>query len=122
MSEEEATKWIGRSLSIGDVSSSLDGERVTGCRVTGKRYDAEKFFGDGFRISPSDVGFDDPKVHVFEIRRADGQDWIAPGAIIILGKKQVLTCWDGEFFVLEKKGPNNALQATAAAPSVLTET
>jgi len=112
MSDDEAKKWVGRSLSIGDVSSSLEGERVTGSRVTEKEFEAQKYFEDGFRIRPSEVGFDDSRVRVFEVQRAGGQDWNAPGATIMVGKKLVLTCWDGAFFVLQRKGPNKSLQAT----------
>ena len=58
MSDEDAKKWIGRTMSIGDVSSSLDGERLSGCRVTEKESEAQTFFEDSFRIRPGlEVGF-----------------------------------------------------------------
>ena len=83
MSEGEAKKWIGRTMSIGNVSTSLDGERLPNCRA-------------------SEVNFTDAKVCQFEVQNADGREWIAPGSTIIVGKNLVLTCWDGVFFVLQK--------------------
>src|SRR4051812_4884533 len=56
MSDDEAKKWIGRSLRMGDVSSSLEGERVTGCRVTEKKFEAQSFFENGFKVCPSELG------------------------------------------------------------------
>ena len=106
MSEGDATKWMGRSLSIGDVSMSLKGERLSGCRVSETEVEATRYFADGFKIRPAELGFTDPKVHIFEIHDAGGQLWVAPGATIMVGKKLVLTCWDGVFFVLQKKKPN----------------
>ena len=93
-------------MSIGDVSSSFAGEQLSGCRVTEKEVEARTFFEDGFKIRPSELGFADSKVRVFEVEHSDGQLWDAPGATIMVGKKLVLTCWDGIFFVLQKKGPN----------------
>ncbi|GEM_PF-4409697 len=106
MSEADARKWIGRSVSIGDVSSSLEGERLTGCRVTEKEFEARKFFEEGFKIEPSELGLPDAKVRVFEVEHADGLSWDAPGSTIMVGKKLVLTCWDGVYFVLQKNEAN----------------
>jgi hypothetical protein len=108
MSEDEAKKWIGRSLSIGGVSSALEGERITGCRVTESEFETKEYFEEGFKIAPSQLGFDDPRVRVFEVQCSDGRAWTAPGATIIVGKKQVLTCWDGVFFVLQKRSNSPA--------------
>jgi hypothetical protein len=67
MSESEAKQWIGRSMSIGDVSTSLDGERLSGGHVTEQQFNSEQYFGDDFKILPSALGFADPKVHVVDL-------------------------------------------------------
>jgi uncharacterized tellurite resistance protein B-like protein/predicted nucleic-acid-binding protein len=113
MDEEEAKRWIGRSLAIDKVCVSLKGEKKSPNRVSVGEFDAERFFVDAFKIRPAAIGFVDRKVRVYKVQESSGSTWAAPGATIMSGGDLVLTYWDGVFFVLGRQ----PIQAAAPAPA-----
>jgi len=57
------------------------------------------------------------KVHEYEIKGEDGKPWVEPGSVLLtLSDTGALAVWDGVFFVLKRKLPNqsSALDARTA--------
>jgi hypothetical protein len=104
LSEKEAKAWIGRTLKIGTVCQSLEGERISSPKVEYAIHNAQTYFEEGFHIEPSEAGYKEPKVHEYQVQQADGRDWIAPGStLLVISNTEALTFWDGVFFVLVRK-------------------
>lgn len=58
-------------------------------------------FATRFRTSLKAIGIKAKEVEVIEVQ-CNGSTWIVPGSLLIVSNGQMLTLWDGVFFVLKK--------------------
>jgi hypothetical protein len=116
LSEKEAKSWIGKTLVIGDRCVSLKRATNSSPRFRYTLHTAETYFIEGFRFKPSAVGYKGSKVREYQITQADGKDWVEPGStLIILSDTEALACWDGVFFVLQRRAPNERRSVAAGS-------
>jgi hypothetical protein len=114
VSVSEAKEWVGRRMTIGTECLSLEGKTMRLHHIVRSKYDAVTYFWEAFRMRPEDVGFRGPVVWEYLLAIGDEDPWIEPGSMIVLvNKTKALAPWEGIFFVLEKRMPNQAPKPTA---------
>src|SRR6266581_3566827 len=103
LSEKEAKSWIGKTMVMGEKCISLAGVTNSLPRFLYTVHNADNYFIEGFRVSPSSVGYKNSQVREYQIMRTDGTAWQEPGDLfVIVSDTEALTCWDGVFFVLKR--------------------
>ena len=98
----DARKLLGVKLQFGDTRA-VSGRDVCASPVyTAQRMTAVQF-RDDFRTSLKSIGLKGNHVDIVNVE-CRGSDWIVPGATLIkVQDGQMLTIWDGVFFVLKRQ-------------------
>jgi hypothetical protein len=99
----DAKKLLGMKLKFGDTRA-VSGREVCASPVyKSKRMTADEF-RDDFRTSLKSIGITGDHVDIVEVD-CGRNDWTVPGATLLKVRNgQMLTIWDGVFFVLKRKG------------------
>jgi hypothetical protein len=67
-----------------------------------KRISIEQFFRE-FKTSPKSIGIKRDYIDLLNVQ-CGGTDWTVPGSLLLKNSNdQMLTLWDGVFFVLKKQ-------------------
>ena len=102
----EARKFMRLKLRLGETRAQSGREVCTSPVYKSKRMTADEFSYD-FRTSLKSIGIRGNHVDVVDIE-CGGRDWLVPGGTLLKVKEdQMLTLWDGVFFVLKKQRKTN---------------
>jgi hypothetical protein len=104
----EAKKWIGRVAYFSDTLVAFAGDRCASPKYVLDTTSGDEFLM-GFRVRPAELGLGDTVVSTVircpgapnEVARTG--DWIARGSLVYHRGPELLTPWDGIFFVLRRQ-------------------
>ena len=101
----DAKKLLGLKVQLGDTRAQSGSEVCDSPTYTSERM-TENEFSYEFRTSLKSMGIRGNHVDVVNVD-CGGSNWIVPGATLIKAQdRQMLTIWDGVFFVLKKQRKN----------------
>jgi hypothetical protein len=101
----DAKKLVGLKLQLGDTRAQSGSEVCDSPTYTSTRMTENEFSYD-FRTTLKSIGIRGNHVDVVNVD-CGGSNWTVPGAILIkVQDRQMLTNWDGVFFVLKKQRKN----------------
>ncbi|MGH7562866.1 MAG: hypothetical protein ACREK5_00370 [Gemmatimonadota bacterium] len=95
----EADAWIGTVAHFSDSLAVLGDDRCETPDYFPDTTTANRFLQD-YRIAPSMLGLGDT---ILFTRVRCGGDWISPAATLYHQGSDLLTVWDGTFFVLRRR-------------------
>lgn len=99
----DAKKLLGMKLQFGDTRARSGRDDCAAPVYKSTRMTADEFRED-FRTTLKSIGIKGDHVEVVNVD-CEGSDWTVPGATLIkVQDRQLLTIWDGVYFVLRKKG------------------
>jgi hypothetical protein len=102
MSSAQADRWIGKEADYTRAVARFDVARCANASYDRKIVVADRYFLNGFRIRPREVGIDAEWLPIFEVK-CGGGDWLSPGSLLILkSTERLLVAWDGVFFELAR--------------------
>lgn len=97
----DARKFVGLKLQFGETRAVSGREACASPVYKSKRMTADEFKED-FRTSLKSIGITGDHVDVVDVDCGTA-NWIVPGATLLkLRNGQMLTIWDGVFFVLKR--------------------
>jgi hypothetical protein len=98
----EARRLLGKKISFSS-GRAVSGREVCAQPVyESKRLDVEQFLRE-FKTSPKSIGIKRDYIDVLNVH-CGGTDWTVPGSLLLkIPNGQILTMWDGVFFVLKKQ-------------------
>ena len=97
----DAKRFVGRKIHLSAERAVSGREVCAQPTYESKRVDADQFFTE-YRTSLKSIGIKAKDVELVEVQ-CGGSDWLVPGSTLIISKGQMLTMWDGVFFVLKKR-------------------
>ena len=97
----DAKRFVGRKIHLSAERAVSGREVCAQPTYESKRVDADQFFTE-YRTSLKSIGIKARDVELVEVQ-CGGRDWLVPGSSLIISKGQMLTMWDGVFFVLKKR-------------------
>jgi hypothetical protein len=98
----DAKKLLGMKLQFGDKRAVSGHEVCASAVYKSKRMTADEF-RDDFRTSLKSIGIKGDHVDIVDVA-CEGNDWTVPGATLLKVRSgQMLTIWDGVFFILKKQ-------------------
>jgi hypothetical protein len=100
MSEAEANSWDGSALSISRNGFTFRDNACSSATFETKEIPRPEFEAE-FRASWKALGLANAPVCATEVSCADGSS--SPGSLLIHGKGELLTLWDGVFFRLRRQ-------------------
>jgi hypothetical protein len=100
MSTTEAEAWNGKRATYEATRAAFDGASCAQARYSSRLVPLADFV-DGFRFSPSALGFPESEVCITEI--GCPENWVAPGSLLLHSTNMLFTTWDGVFFELQRE-------------------
>jgi len=98
----EAKKLLRKNVQLSSMRAVFGNDICSSPVYESKRMTAEQFSQE-FKTSLKSIGIRDDHVDLVNIQ-CSGSDWLVPGAILLKVRNgQMLTLWDGVFFVLKKQ-------------------
>lgn len=101
---DEARKLLGKTVSYGAARASFGTETCASPTYAARRLSAGQFLQD-YRTSLNSVGIKASYVETLTVRCKGGAEWASPGGFLMrLPGGDLMTVWDGVFFVLRRQG------------------
>jgi hypothetical protein len=99
LSPSEANAWIGRSAFFSDSLVTFGNDRCTSPTYALDTVNANEFTGLS-KVYPADLGLGDS---IVSTSVGCPGEWTAPGSELIHRGSELITSWDGTYFVLHKR-------------------